>query len=223
MSIAAAFGYDSLLRSMKGGTGDYFDVPSFDDYKKGTSAKLKSGYISSSTPLHSGYGNAVYSIAPTGDKYGRIGKDSYGYKKGTGTSGLYIYKDPKAAEQQRQQAYQQQLQDTAARTQADIAKQLKIVQSEKSAVSKMTEDYTKMLQEEADRRAKAEEKARVSAATSAANQARQGQTANLQIQPAASTPQTAGTQPFKRRKDQFKINTPAYSGLSISQSGMVNV
>tara|TARA_R110001606_G_scaffold345862_1_gene494750 strand:+ start:44 stop:565 length:522 start_codon:yes stop_codon:yes gene_type:complete len=122
-----------------------------------------------------------------------------------------------------QQSYQQQLQATASRTQSDIAKQLQIVQSEKSAVSKMTQEYTAMLQEEADRRVKAEEKARVSAATSAANQSRQGQTANLQIQPASSTPQTAGTQSFKRRKDQFKITKPAYSGLSISQSGMVNV
>ena len=218
--IAAAFGYDNLMRSMGGDTSKYYDVPSFDDYKKGNSAKLKSGYISSRTPLHSGYGPALYSQSPKKIITRRNPKvgNTYGM-----SSGLYIYKDPKAAEQQRQQAYQQQLQATAARTQADIAKQLKIVQSEKSAVSRMTQDYTKMLQEEADRRIKAEEEARVSAATSAANQARQGQTANLQIQPAASTPQTAGTQPFKRRSDQFKITKPAYSGLSISQSGMVNV
>jgi hypothetical protein len=217
--IAAAFGYDNLLRSTKGAK-DYYDIPSFKDYAKGESAKLKSGYISSSTPLHSGYGNPVYSQKSTRYVSRRNPKtgDTYSTRPG-----VYIYKDPKAAEQQRQQAYQQQLQDTAARTQADIAKQLQIVQSEKSAVSKMTQEYTKMLQEEADRRVEAEEKARVSAATSAANQARQGQTTNLQIQPAASTPQTAGTQPFKRRKDQFKINTPTYSGLSISQSGMVNV
>ena len=47
-----------------------------------------------------------------------------------------------------------------------------------------------------------------------ANQARSGQTANLQIQPASSTPKTAGTQSFKRRKlNQFM------SGIS----GMVNI
>ena len=221
--IAAAFGYDGLRRSTSGDASKYYDVPSFDDYKKGKSAKLKSGYISSSTPLHSGYGDALYSKRATGDRYGRTGKDSYGYIRGSGTSGLYIYNDPKVAQQQQQQAYQQQLQATASRTQADIAKQLQIVQGEKSAVSKMTQEYTKLLQEEADRRVKAQEEARVSAATSAANQARQGQAANLQIQPASSTPQTAGTQAFKRRKDQFKITKPAYSGLSISQSGMVNV
>ena len=218
--IAAAFGYANLMRSMGGDTSKYYDVPSFDDYKKGNSAKLKSGYISSSTPLHSGYGDALYSQSPKKIITRRNPKVGNTY----GTSpGLYIYNDPKVAQQQRQDAYQQKLQATASRTQADIAKQLKIVQSEKSAVSKMTQEYTAMLQEEADRKVKAEEEARVSAATSAANQSRQGQTANLQIQPASSTPQTAGTQSFKRRKDQFKITKPAYSGLSISQSGMVNV
>ena len=132
--------------------------------------------------------------------------------------------DPKiAAMQQQQQTYQQQLQATANASAAANTKQLQILQGEKSAISKMTQEYTAMLQEEADRKVKAQEEARVSAATSAANQSRQGQTANLQIQPASSTPQTAGTQPFKRRKDQFKITKPAYSGLSISQSGMVNV
>ena len=60
-------------------------------------------------------------------------------------------------------------------------------------------------------------------ATQTANQARSGQAPNLQIQPASSTPTTAGTQPFKRRRDQFKIKPPTYSGLSISKSGMVNV
>jgi len=93
-------------------------------------------------------------------------------------------------------------------------KQLLQIQGERSAVSKMTQDYTAMLQKEADSKAAAQEKARVSAATSAANQARQGQTANLQIQPASSTPQTAGTQAFKRRKDQFKISQqPRYMGI----------
>ena len=221
MSLSNAFAYSTISKNNL--PSEFYNNLSYDDFKKGQYAQLKPGYISSSTPLHSGYGDALYSKASTGNKYGRIGKDSYGYRKGTGTPGLYIYNDPKFVQQQQQQAYQQQLQATAARTQEDIAKQLQIVQSEKSAVSKMTQDYTAMLQEEADRRVKAQEEARVSAATSAANQSRQGQTANLQIQPAFSTPQTAGTQPFKRRKDQFKITKPAYSGLSISQSGMVNV
>lgn len=94
------------------------------------------------------------------------------------------------------------------------------------ASKKYRAETDKLLKEaqEAREQFKADQEAAVKAkAIAAANQARQGQTANLQIQPASFTPTTAGTQPFKRRKDQFKINTPAYSGLSISQSGMVNV
>lgn len=92
--IAYAFGYDSLLKSMKGGAGKYYNVPNFKDYAKGKKSELKDGYISSSVRLHSGYGRPEYSRSPTGDRYGRTGKDSYGYIKGSGTAGLYIYKDP---------------------------------------------------------------------------------------------------------------------------------
>ena len=133
-------------------------------------------------------------------------QELYNYM-GTGTGGLQKQKDALAAQ--------------AAITQADIAKQLKIVQSEKSAVSKMTEEYTAMLQKEADAKAKAQEAARVSAATSAANQSRQGQTSNLQIQPASSTSKTAGTQPFKRRQLQF--NPQTYGGVSSMKSGTLNI
>jgi hypothetical protein len=86
-----------------------------------------------------------------------------------------------------------------------------------------TEKLLKEAQEARDQFKAEQEAAAKAKAIAAANQARSGQTASLQIQPASSTLTTAGTQPFKRRKDQFKINTPAYSGLSISQSGMVNV
>tara|TARA_R100001198_G_C5187257_1_gene181335 strand:- start:83 stop:895 length:813 start_codon:yes stop_codon:yes gene_type:complete len=54
------------------------------------------------------------------------------------------------------------------------------------------------------------------------NQLRSNQTGSLQIG-SNEAPKTGGTQSFKRREDQFKITTPAYSGLSVSQSGMVNV
>jgi hypothetical protein len=97
-------------------------------------------------------------------------------------------------------------------------------------ISQASKDYraeTEKLLKEAQKardQFKADQEAAVKAqAIAAANQGRGTQAANLQIQPASSTPTTAGTQPFKRRRDQFKINTPAYSGLSISQSGMVNV
>jgi len=120
-----------------------------------------------------------------------------------------------------QQSYQQQLQATSSRTQSDIAKQLQIVQNEKSAVSKMTQEYTAMLTAEADRKTKADEAARVAAATSAANQSRQGQTSNLQIQPASGTSKTAGTQPFKRRQLQF--NPQTYGAVASTKSGTLNI
>jgi len=160
--------------------------------------------------------------------YYRIRKTSGAGKDGRRTtiSRAPYYKkdeqDPKIVEMQRQQqAYQQQLQATAARSQADIAKQLRIVQSEKSAVSKMMSEYSAQLTAEADRRKKAEESARVAAATSAANQSRQGQTTNLQIQPASSTPKTAGTQPFKRRQLQF--NPQTYGAVASMKSGTLNI
>ncbi len=123
--------------------------------------------------------------------------------------------------QQQQQAFQQQLQATANASAAANTKQLQIIQSEKSAVSKMMEEYTAQLTAEADRRKKADEAAQVAAATSAANQARQGQTANLQIQPASGTPKTAGTQPFKRRQLQF--NPQTYGAVASTKSGTLNI
>ena len=80
-----------------------------------------------------------------------------------------------------------------------------------------------MVQEEADRRVKAQEEARVSAATSAANQARQGQTSNLQIQPASSTPQTAGTGAFRIRKRRGANQQQLASSLNIGQSNTLNI
>jgi hypothetical protein len=169
--------------------------------------------------------------------FGQKPAGTYRVKKtsGAGRDGLRVsyskapyYKsgeqDPKYAEMaKQQQAYQQQLQATAAKTQADVAKQLKIVQSEKSAVSKMTQEYIAMLQKEADAKAKAEEEARVSAATSAANQARQGQTANLQIQPASSTPKTAGTQTFKKRSIASNRKQQLTSGINLGTSSLLNI
>lgn len=199
----------------------YFDVApsglgipsrSFDKSK----TKLKEGYSwipSQAAP------NPVFSFKKTT----QINNPRFGQKAEYDTHNVY-QSDPTAGNLARQQQqYAAELQASSDAAAEANRKQLLQIQSEKSAVSKMTQDYTAMLQKEADARAAAQEKARVSAATSAANQARQGQTANLQIQPASSTPQTAGTQSFKRRKDQFKITKPAYSALSISQSGMVNV
>lgn len=110
--------------------------------------------------------------------------------------------------------YIQQLQATSAKSQADIAKQLRIVQNEKSAVAKLSQNYTDMLKKEAEARTKRMEEEKVAAATSAANQSRQGQTNNLQIQPASQASKISGTKVFKKRGlSQFM------SGIS----GMVNI
>ena len=59
------------------------------------------------------------------------------------------------------------------------------------------------------------------AAARSGNERIASRSANLQIQPASTTPQTAGTQPFKRRKLQF--NAPIYSGVASVKSGILNI
>ena len=134
-------------------------------------------------------------------------------------------RDPKAAEEdlRREQARLAGIQQqTYERQQADIAKQLKIVQNEKSAVSKMTQEYTNMLAEEAERRRKAQEESQIAAQTAAANRVMEGRSANLQIQGAGSVPRMGGTAQFRRRALQQGTASP-YKGLSTIASGMVNV
>ncbi len=59
------------------------------------------------------------------------------------------------------------------------------------------------------------------AAARSGNERIAARSANLQIQPASTTPQTAGTQPFKRRKLQF--NAPTYGGVASVKSGILNI
>ena len=100
----------------------------------------------------------------------------------------------------------------------DIAEQLKIVQDERGAVSRMQEDYSNMLIREAEAKRRAEEERRISLQTSRANAARSNVGSNLQIKfgggvkpfSGGSTPRSSGTGQFKRR-------------LNIGQSNMVNV
>ena len=106
--------------------------------------------------------------------------------------------------------------------QADIAKQLKIIQEEKSAVSKMTDEYTQLLIKEAEAKKKAQEQALLAAQVQAANQAMANKASNFQIAPAGQTPKAAGTAGFKKMATQFTPVT-AYGGLGIGTSGMVNV
>ena len=62
-----------------------------------------------------------------------------------------------------------------------------------------------------------------SQAIAAANQSRSGQTANLQIQPASSTPKTAGTDAFRIRKRRGSDQKQLASSLNIGQSNTLNI
>ena len=153
-------------------------------------------------------------------------KVGMGYRRGTAERQVPIFgRDPKAAEEdlRKEQARLAGIQQaTFEKQQADIASQLKIIQGEKSAVAKMQEDYSNMLLAEADRKKKADEDARLALQAQRANRMMEGIGGNLQIQPAGSTPRTAGTQQFRRRALQQGTTSP-YMGLSTIQSGMVNV
>ncbi len=171
------------------------------------------------------WSNSPY--APS-NEYESAGFQTGGYiGSGRGSRGASFYlfqKKPDRmaelrAEQQRLAGIQQKQYETQ---QADIAKQLKIVQGEKSAVAKMQEDYSNMLIAEAQRKKEAEEQAARDLQIQRANQARTGMSGNLQIQQASSAPRTGGTQQFRRRVLQQGTASP-YKGLSTIQSGMVNV
>ena len=153
----------------------------------------------------------------------RFGKGKFFSKRVTDTYKVPIYGLSKEQFQKEQAEFTKKFQETAEATQADIARQLKIIQEEKSAVSKLSQEYSDMLIKEAEAKRKAQEEAQIALRTDRANLARAGQRGSLQIQPAGSTPRTtAGTQQFRRRAVQFGGGTP-YKGLSQISSGMVNV
>ena len=126
---------------------------------------------------------------------------------------------PIRAEQQRLAGIQQKQFETQ---QADIASQLKILQGEKTAVSKAQETYSNMLIAEAQRKKEAEEQAARDLQTQRSNQAMAGRSGSLQIQGASTAPRMGGTSQFRRRALQQGTASP-YKGLSTIQSGMVNV
>ena len=134
-------------------------------------------------------------------------------------------RDPAAAEAdlRKEQARLAGIQQaTFEKQQADIASQLRILQGEKSSIAKMRDEYSQMLIKEAERRKQAEEDARIALQSQRANRMMEGQSANLQIQPAGTTPRTGGTQQFRRRALQQGTTSP-YTGLSKIKSGTVNV
>lgn len=178
--------------------------------------KLKPGYISSSTPIGGFKELAQFNIQGNVKKGGGYGDPAT----------LFIYEDPSVAANQqlaaRQQAFEQGFAQTAAATQSDIAKQLQILQSEKSAITKMTEDYTKMMEAEAAARQKALEDAALAQKVSAANMMRSGVSANLQLGQQTTMPTIGGTQGFRRRSQQF--NAPgSYGGLNTMANKTLNI
>lgn len=69
----------------------------------------------------------------------------------------------------------------------------------------------------------AEQKRITGIRTAAANESRSGQAPNLQIQPASSTPKTAGTDAFRIRKRRGSDQKQLTSSLNIGQSNTLNI
>ncbi len=215
--------YRKVLHSQGGLYGKTGYGSNFGFDARGLDALSTTNYIND--PGRYIFSDSAY--APS-NEYESAGFQASGYVgSGRGSRGSLIYMFQKKpdrmaelrAEQQRLAGIQQKQYETQ---QADIAKQLKIVQGEKTAVAKMQEDYSNMLIAEAQRKKEAEEQAARDLQTQRANQARTGMSGNLQIQQAGSAPRTGGTQQFRRRVAQQGTASP-YKGLGTIQSGMVNV
>jgi amino acid permease len=88
----------------------------------------------------------------------------------------------------------------------------------------MLDDF-KIEQNRAEEARKLQEQMMIkSQAAMASNLAMSQRTPNLQISPASQTPQTAGTQPFKRRKLQMmQPGSQILSGLNIGTSNLLNI
>lgn len=175
----------------------------------------------------SGYRFTQSPYAPS-NKYESAGFSGSGYTgidRGWNQRQFYLFKEKPdrfaelQAEQQRLAGIQQQQYETQ---QADISSQLKILQEDKSALSKAQEDYSNMLIAEATRKREAEEQAARDLQTQRANQAMAGRSGSLRIQGASTAPRMGGTSQFRRRTLQQGTASP-YKGLSTIQSGMVNV
>ena len=152
-------------------------------------------------------------------------------KKQTATYRVPIYGISKKKFLADQKKFTKQYQATAEKSQADIAKQLKILQGEKSAISQLKTEYSDMLKKEADAKKKAAEEERIALKTARANAAMAAQAdASFQIQPAGFTPRgMGGTQQFRRRFAGAAAQ--AYGGLGGIRrqqfdqniAGMVNI
>tara|TARA_A100001201_G_scaffold73052_1_gene66501 strand:- start:389 stop:1063 length:675 start_codon:yes stop_codon:yes gene_type:complete len=131
-----------------------------------------------------------------------------------------------------QKKFKKQYQETAEKSQADIAKQLRILQGERSAISQLKRDYADMLKKEAAAKEAAQRQAREELKVQTANQAFANRAANFQIEPAAQgSTRLGGTQQFRRRFGASAIGTQAYGGLggirrqsqNSNTAGVVNI
>ena len=85
-------------------------------------------------------------------------------------------------------------------------------------------DTFKIEQNRAEEARKLQEEMMIkSQAAMASNLAMSQRTPNLQISPASQTPQTAGTQSFKRRRPMLDSASPLASSLNIGTSNLLNV
>ena len=157
--------------------------------------------------------------------YARILKVGSIYRRGS-EPGKYsvqnpYYQSPQKIKEEQAAAFaefKQQQEEAITAAQANIADQLKIVQDERGAVSRLMDDYRNMLTEEADAKRKAQEEQKVALQTARANTARSTLGSNLQIRfgggvrpfSGGSMSRRSGTGQFKRR-------------LNIGQSNMVNI
>ena len=91
MSVASAFAYSGLSKGYGGDLGKFYDVPSYNDFKKGKTPTLKAGYTRSSARMSGeGVGELVYSQNPRRIVISRGMRNNY--PKYGMSQGTYIYK-----------------------------------------------------------------------------------------------------------------------------------
>ena len=180
------------------------------DFKDGNPV-LKQGY---STSGAIGGSEKVHTIKGSPNKYQRWGGGKDSYKWTGGTPDINIYKLPG------QQAAPEPDAAPAASAPAPLMPQISAASQQYRAEFQALSD--KIAKQQADFNASQAAAAKAKA-IAAANQSRSGQTANLQIQPASSTPKTAGTQTFKKRRIASNRKQQLTSGINLGTSSLLNI
>ena len=181
--------------------------------------KLKTGYIRTGAPIE---GLALeYSDPGRKPITGPIQGKQQTFVKGTNP--FYIYKDPAKVAEERTAAFFDKERSDAEAYRTETLRIANEAKADRSAVQTMMDDYRNMLIQEADTKRAAQEQADIALRTSTANLAMSGRAPNLQIASASQTPQTAGTQPFKRRRLMMDSASPLSSSLNIGLSNSLNI